>query len=103
MESMEGEMERVVSVCLWTPHCSEKPFSRDQPSSPFRISSHPKPYRHHDSHPGVLLFSFVEIEVRWFQNLPLSSPYFRPLWDGRMRRDDITHFQEVPSEAKGVG
>ncbi len=95
MESVEREMERVVLLCLWTSLHPERPFSRDKPSSPFRIPFHPEPYCHHDPHPGISLFSSMENEVCGFENLSLSSPHFRPLWYGRMRRDGITHFQEV--------
>ena len=88
MESVEREMERVAFICLRPSNYSEEPFSRDKPSSPFRVPFHPEPYCHHDSHPGIPLFSSMENEVCGFENLSLSSPHFRSLWYGRMRRDD---------------
>ena len=103
MESMDREVERAGFICLRPSHYSEKPFSRDKPSSPFRFPSHPRPYCHHNPDPGIPLSPPMENEVCGFENLSLSSAHFRPLGYGRMGRDDITHFQEVRSEAEGVG
>ena len=103
MESVEREMERAAFICLRTSHYLEKPFSRDKPSSPFRVPSHPGPYCHHHSHPGISLFPLLK--MRFMDSK--TYPYLRLILDlfGMVGcvRDDITHFQEVRSEAKGVG
>ena len=92
------KVERIFFKCLGTSNHFKKFFPGGKPPLPIFIFSHPEPFGHDDSHPGISHLPLREDKIHRHRNLPLFSSRPGPLRGCWMVGNDPSHLPEIYSE-----